>query len=273
MIIIRANGPGIGDAMFLSSVAIHYYIQNNEQVIINSNFPELFEKNFAVKGVISWNEHPVEAITFPELHNQQDIKEHNVIFMCKKLGIFPPKKEDIQQFLFCYEFDGTIEGFSYATVHVETGSWTKNKMWGINKYQELVDKIIGDIGYDVLQIGGENEVLLKNVVDRRGLPLKEVSTILANAHFHVCGVTGTMHMASGTNTKCFVIVGGREDPNIIGYQKNTHFIHYPDFCGNKPCWKVEDCPFGHYEQNELIKPCMETIKVIDVLNKIKEFMN
>ena len=253
---ITANGPGIGDAVFLTAVAYEYYKATSQPLTVCAYYPELYENNPTISTVGS--DEP--AVTFPELHDQGAIKEHNVAFMCRKLGLPVPAYQDIRQYIYLTQ----DEQRSYppntfdVTIHVGTGPWTTNKDWGFSNWQELVN-LLPMVTFT--QVGGEHEPRLAgyNVHHMLGHTLRKTATVIANARLHLSGVTGTMHMASGVGTRCLTIFGGRENPLITGYANNINITNNPaQNCA--PCWKVEPCPYN--------RPCLSAITP----NQIKDFI-
>lgn len=262
-----ANGPGIGDSMFLSAVAHECKAQRpDEDVTISCAHPELYTASPDVDKLEMGWEGP-GARSFPELDNQAQIREHNVQFMCRKMGLEPPKLEDVRQWYWHEEAllaQTCKPPHRYVTISPWAGRWTRNKDWQRADWETLVERL-SDRQLVVLQLGAEEDVrILGTNAQAMGRPLPMIALLMQHALCHICVVTGTMHMASAIGAKCVAIFGGREDPNVTGYWAHTKL--YVTKCGLEcaPCWKVEPCPIMEHG----VKPCMARISVEDVLEAV-----
>jgi ADP-heptose:LPS heptosyltransferase len=254
MITLSANGPGIGDAIFLTAVAREIKKQKPmEEVITISRYPEVFIDNPDIYAAgANWT-----TAGFPELHNQKEIKEHNVAFMCRKLGLIPPKWENIRQYLYVPHF---IESRDYITLHARAGEWTRNKNWYDANWMLLITRIKEELNTDVVLLGSGIDRCFPQVSSSlMGENLRFVASAIQGARLHVGLVSGLMHMASGVGTKSVIIYGGREDPKITGYANNINIVN--SNCSLYPCWLIEDSPFN--------RRCMQEITVDQVFQEVK----
>lgn len=265
MIKLVANGPGIGDAMWLSAVVEEIKRQlPGERVRIETQFPTLYFGN----PTITENEYINSPKMFVGLDNQENIHEHNVQFMCKQIGIQPPEWKNIRQYFYPTNDDYPAPFLEkpYITIHTTPGPWTKNKSWIFELWKELVRRIKKETNYTIVQIGGISEIRIPGIdVYLLGLELRKTCMVLIGSTRHFCCVSGSMHMASACGTQTTAIFGGREDPLVTGYFHNTNLISNIS-CA--PCWKVEDCPIGIYINGEFIKPCMKDITANMVFNTL-----
>lgn len=261
---MRASGPGIGDAIFLSAVAHEIKKQTGEFVGLACEHRELYDNNpdvDRVAGIVqeircapdeSWNRvaQNHEPLCFPELHDQGSIQEHNVQFMCRKYGIKPPAWEDLRQYMYLKD-EELIDGSDYITISTGTSAFTPNKLWfGFENLVRLLRK-----HFKVYQLAGpkEEELDCDKVLH---LPLRKVAAYIKNALLHICCVTGTMHIASAVGTRSVVIFGGRERAKITGYHNNINIETSPPQ-GCAPCWLVQPCPHGVHRDGKFIKPCLD----------------
>ena len=279
-----ANGPGIGDSVFLTSVAHWYHLEHpNEPIDIVAKHKALFRDNPDIRSVDeNWT-----TAGFPELHNQASIKEHNIQFMLKKLGVKNiPKWEEIRQYLYVEDLPFIVNnGDPYITFQVKAGDWTKNKNWSIHNWFDLIARIYWDLGIATYQVGDikekrVNEIYNDDYGQWMGRPLSEVASFIQGSELHICPVSGTMHIASGVGTKSVVIYGGREDPKITGYSNNINMqvdtyrlSKFTREVNCSPCWKIEDCPFGWNVLEEFYKPCTQLISVDQVFEEVKNAIN
>ena len=275
--ILNANGPGIGDAIILSAVAYHYHkTYPNEPITIVSNYPELFKNNPDIsKAVGNWN-HP----EFIQLHSPWNLKRHVVQFILQQYNIIPPKWEDIRQYIYIEPI--VLLTTPYITFQVKASNWTKNKDWSTNFWEELVLKVRDKLNIEMVQVGGLQDPIIK-YGRNDWLKLNSLSittSLIKGANLHICIDSGTMHIASGTGTKSIVIWGGRGDPFVIGYANNINIQVDPHRLINhtrqkncSPCWKIEDCPYGWYSNDEFYKPCMQLISVDRVFEEVKKCLS
>jgi len=262
----------------LTALSHEYHSQKGAPLEIVSHWPMLIEGNPTAVVSREWT----GAITFPECHDQAAIKEHNVRFMCRKLGLVPPQPETIRPHLYLSDFElrDNFIPYPYLTIHPGTGPWTPNKTWHL--WSGLVEEILIQFpGINIVQLGGAGEPRLPMVhFHFPDLPLRQVAALLHNARLHLSCVTGTMHIATAVECKCVCIFGGREDPAITGYSMNVNLqSQAPQGCA--PCWLVSPCPHGRWadletgmayreaNQSDFVKPCMEQIAVGTVIEAMR----
>ncbi len=123
----------------------------------------------------------------------------------------------------------------------------KNKDWGFNKWQELVDRFQGKV--DIVQMGSEQKMLrgVHRIVTEN---FRIACAVLSRAGLFI-GTEGALHHAAAAlNISGVVIFGGRISPALTGYDLHTNFyIDAPD----SPCGWISDC--AH---------CIECMRKIDV---------
>ena len=127
------------------------------------------------------------------------------------------------------------------------------------------------LGCAVVQLGAVEDELLRDVVDFRGKPLVQVAELLRAAAVHVCVVTGTMHIASGTGTATVAIFGGREHPNVTGYPDAVNLYAEPER-GCSPCWMVEPCPYAQGGIAECMTMLPPTVAATVVMKRYAEVL-
>ena len=251
--------------MVLSSIA-HVAKQQGHEVIVSCLHPDLYWNNGDVVSCDQWN--PQEAVPFWGVDDPGKIVgEHQVQWMCRRLGLEVPRYEDIR----CHIF---VEGEIFNTNAIHPcvaispfASWSENKNWMIDQWRRLV----GMIAAPVYQLGGISDYRIPGAIHSYlGAPLRSVAALIALASAHICVVTGTMHLASAVGARSIVIYGGRENPMVTGYHRDLKLFHNPhQACA--PCWLRDPCPYGTRRPNgELQKPCMDGIKISHVLDAIKE---
>lgn len=149
------------------------------------------------------------------------------------------------------------EGFKIV---VHTTSLVPSKDWP--GFQELINRL----GGCVLQIGGPNDKLLKEVGDLRGkLTYNQIAALLDKADLFIGIDSGLAYIASAMNCPNIVIMGMSTGTTSGPIGKNTHFIE-----PKRPCeWP---CHCNCSKEKEGGKPCINSITVDTVLAKIKEVL-
>jgi len=136
------------------------------------------------------------------------------------------------------KFSSLPEKFSLVCP-VGVTTYTPNKEWGFNNYQEVVNKTPS---INWIQTGISTDPLLNNALDFRGkTSLRELAYIMSKAQFVLCGEGLLNHLAASVGTKSFVIFTGFNDPSIANYETTTPITAkvMPD-CA--PCWLQTPCP-------------------------------
>ncbi len=141
------------------------------------------------------------------------------------------------------------------------------KRWDIAKFAELSDRIEREWGIPCVFVGGPGDkplaeqlqalkrVPLRHLTGRTSI--KELMALIALSTVHVCGDTGSAHIASALGTPC-VALFGPTDPDRTGpYGQRALVLYLRDQC--------TQCP-----ANECVrKECLQWITVPMVLEQIQ----
>ena len=144
-------------------------------------------------------------------------------------------------------------------------TYTPNKEWDFDKFQEVVNSI--DI--DWIQTGLNGDKVLLNVLDftSKTKNIRELAYVISKAQFVLCLEGLLNHLSVCVSTKSFVIFSGFSFIEISNYNSSVNIFHSPQVeC--TPCWLLEKCPLP-------IKSCTESIsanKVIDVIKNDCDFL-
>ncbi len=289
--ILYRFGSAIGDQLCMSAVAKELYKKKEFKIIIFSSYKELFynnpyvwknidieQYNFLTKKIINnlldfLNLKYVEKFIFKNKINFEDymrssktrislIEVHSLHFKIKldllnaKPNIFFTKKE-----LELYKDKFKIKKYSIVQPVGKT-TYTPNKEWGFDKYQDVVNKTKDDINW--IQVGLKQDKLLNNVVDFRGQTrtLRELAFVVKKANFVLANEGLLNHISAAVNTKSFVIFSGFSKIELANYDTTIPISRDPQVkCA--PCWLREECP-------EERKYCTDEISVDIVIQKIYE---
>ena len=112
----------------------------------------------------------------------------------------------------------------------KTNFSSNRKEWGLEKFQEL-RSLLSD--HKFVQIGLPSDPLLENVVDGRGLTIRESAALIHNSLFFLGLEGGFMHISRAVGKRAVIIFGGYIHPRTSGYKENVN-LHSPVDCS--PCY-------------------------------------
>lgn len=265
---------GLGDDLFVNTIAYHLWKQEGKKVVVAGKNPELFYGNPGAWVIPTRSQtmaHQIgrfllriqfiESMTY--MGYQPDEKDggmrpmnsHIFEVLSKKVGLKnAPKKPEI--FLKQHEkmrYALPTGAKPWMAMH-STGvtEMTENKNWYPERFVE-VSKRLRTI-CRVVQLGRTSDPSLDADLDLRGkIRPREAAAVLASCSALICQVGFLMHAAAAVGTRAVVIYGGFEAPWESGYDQNINlFTTLP--CS--PCWLREACPYD--------KECMKQVKVDDV---------
>lgn len=141
------------------------------------------------------------------------------------------------------------------------------KRWDIARFAELSDRIEDEWGVPTVFVGGPGDKPLETrLTELKRKPIrsligqtsiKEVMAVVRNSWVHVCGDTGTAHIAAAFGVPC-VALFGPTDPDRTGpYGQRARVISLREQCPT--------CP-----QNRCVRyECLQWITVDQVMNQIQ----
>ncbi|MBI3583295.1 MAG: lipopolysaccharide heptosyltransferase I [Nitrospinae bacterium] len=183
----------------------------------------------------------------------KEIKRDFNIFSSQKDG------EYINEFL----IKNRLIGKSLIVVNPATG-W-KTKEWGIKNYAGLCDRIISEIGANIILTWGPGEEnMVKGVMDLMAYKplvappttLKQIVALLRMCELFIGGDTGPLHIAAALKIPT-VAIYGPSDPLRNGPYGDNHFIIH----------KKIECS-GCYKRSCDTIECMKLISVDEVFSAI-----
>ena len=246
---VYAQGPGIGDALWLTALAKNFKHQRpKDEFIPVTSHPEIFKYNPDIYTSLTFEEDN-EIGDGEKVGLNFDVKTHAIDGYCKQLGLSPPFIR--RNFIYLTEKEIEVasrklhSSLRIIAVQSQAGPWTRNKDWIHERFEEVITYFRSG-GYRCLQIGGDEDKRLGECVDFFG-SVREVAALMSRCKLFIGPVSAGMHIASAVGIPAVIVFGGREDPNVITLE--NHFPIYTKMeCS--PCWRVEPC------QN---KTCMENI--------------
>lgn len=265
---VHAQGPGIGDALWLTALARNFKAKRpNDDMIIVSSHPSLFKNNPDVYGAISSNTLEPTNSEIIDVRLQFNPPIHAIDGYCQQLDIEPPYTR--KNFIYLTESEVNFankiipRGLAIIAVQSQAGPWSRgSKDWLKEYYEEVIYHFTwhSKYRYKFLQIGGMSDTRLEGCQDFRGT-VRETAAILKKCIMFLGPISSGMHMASGVDIPALIIFGGRELPDAIALQDHR-YLYSKTNCS--PCWLVEPCPFG--------KLCMKDITPDVVIKTMEEML-
>ncbi|MDA3814671.1 MAG: glycosyltransferase family 9 protein [Candidatus Cloacimonetes bacterium] len=261
-IIIRRISNAMGDCLLLSIVLQGLRKKfPHHKIIIECKWPELFDNNPLVDWVTRRHINMTKRHIKPKyriLPNTRDSVYKQISQYSSEKEIFYP-----EIYLTKTEIEAEAQKFPFpyiAICPVGKAKFSANrKEWGIEKFQRVVDNFPN---IKFIQIGSQNNPLMENVIDARGLAIRESAAVLKNAGFFIGLEGGLMHLAKAVNIRSVIIYGGFIKPELSQYKENLNIVNIVD-CS--PCFSSEEkhtnCP---------TMKCMKAISVKDVTRQIGE---
>jgi hypothetical protein len=274
---------GLGDDLFVNTIAYHLCKQEGRRVVVAGRHPELFRGNPGAwiiptrsqkvahqVGRLLLKLRIIDSMTYmgyqpdEEEGGMRPMKSHIFKVLSDRVDLKnAPKKPEIfltpEEKKCCALPTGSKPWIAIHSTGVT--EMTENKNWYPKRFMEL-SKRLRDT-FRVVQLGRKSDPLLEVDLDLRGkVHPREAAAVLASCSGLVCQVGYLMHAAAAVGTRAVVIYGGFEAPWESGYEQNINlFTKLP--CS--PCWLREPCPYD--------KECMKQISVDDVLNSVSLALN
>ena len=142
--------------------------------------------------------------------------------------------------------------FIFIEPHVKGSFSAKNKDWGFENFQKVVDEV--EATFVQPSYGA---ALLRGVTPIKTSSFLDGAAVLSIAKTAVMSEGGLMHAAAAVNVPSAIIFGGFVSPENTGYEMHTNF-----FIGGEPCGSLEPC-----------KHCQSAMKKINprkVAKKLKQ---
>ena len=274
--VIYRIGNAIGDQLCMSAIVRLIDEQYPFKIVIISSYPEIFYnnprvwKNIGVKRFSLYISRVLRFFSGPQLenflfkNNKYSFEEymrssgkglhlveahslhfnHGINYNIIQNEIYLSKSE-IEKYAKKFNLPE-----SYSVIQPNSKiSYTPNKQWDMGDFQKVVDKR-RDIYW--VQVGNQNEFLLKNVQDYRGITtLRELFYIVSRSQFVFANEGIMNHIASAFDVKSYVISSGFSDISLTKYD-NSVLFNSNDSCDRSPCWLLDECGVSG-------KPCLSSI--------------
>ncbi len=274
---------GLGDAVFVNTIAYYYWQQTGRKSWVASNHPHIFRGNPGVwalpssspkwlirAGIIMRKVGLVDGLTFLGYQpggsgeKMKPLQRHILAVLAEKVGLEKVPEKPLM-FLSPTELEaGRLPdgGKPWVAMH-STGptEMTDNKNWYPERFREVAVGLRGEAR--VVQLGVPGDPDLPCDLDLRGnIPPRAAAAVIASCQAVVCQEGYLMHAAACVGTPAVVIFGGFIAPWESGYPWNMNlFTELP--CS--PCWLKGPCPYE--------KKCMQAIDVGAVLAGVQRMLS
>ena len=265
-IFIRWTSHALGDNLLLTLLLPE--LRKNKpdcKIVVESKFPELFENNPYPNWVTKTHFKTTKKFIKPKYRINKDTDRS--IYQ-QMIGYIAKDKNSIgfpKLFLTDSEINKARNEFNHKYITIApTGKMkfsANRKEWGEDNFQELVNLILANSDYKVVQIGSTNDQLLDKVIDARGKVIRESAAIISNSMFFIGLEGGLMHISKAVGNRSVIIYGGFINPEVSRYEENLNIINLVD-CS--PCFDSHK-PHTTCESMK----CMKEITANRVYNEIK----
>jgi lipopolysaccharide heptosyltransferase II len=152
------------------------------------------------------------------------------------------------------------------------GSWP-NKLWPVERFAELAQKILAAGGQVLLTHGPGEDWLVRKIVAHTSsaiwstgvLPLRKLAALLSKLDVYVTNDCGPMHLAAAVGTRTFGIFGPGEPEIWFPYESTSGHRAILQEIECRPCHK-NYCPLGTLE-------CMDRIEVEAVFKYVQDSLD
>ncbi len=145
------------------------------------------------------------------------------------------------------------------------------KRWAIEKFAALSDRIEAELGLPAVFIGGASdkplEEKLRTLKDRplRSLigrtTLKQAMAVVTQSALHICGDTGTAHIAAAFGTPCVALYGPTSPDRTGPFGQRERVLYKRPLC--------RQCPPDRCLAHE----CLQWITVDEVLERVRQTLH
>ena len=159
-------------------------------------------------------------------------------------------------------------------MHAGLASHQRYKMWAVEKYAELADKLIENYNAAILFFGGEEEhsliAKIQSMMKHRLLnmagrtSIRETAALIYKCDLFICGDTGLMHIAGALEVPAIAIFGPTNYRRVGPWGNPERNVIVRKELDCSPCYPI----YGPIKECRN-KVCLDSITVEDVLIIVK----
>lgn len=155
-----------------------------------------------------------------------------------------------------------------------------NKGWGAERFAALLDAVAEDPGYPAVMVGGKGDMEVAAEIQRltKTAPasvvgrtnLKQLAAILRDCAVHLCGDTGSAHIAAALGTRVVSIFGRSNPARLAPYGQEEFALHHREQCA-VPCRRFHEFAPVNSKQKCLAPPpvCIAAVTVEEVARAVR----
>jgi heptosyltransferase-1 len=150
-----------------------------------------------------------------------------------------------------------------------------NKGWGAERFASALDSLSQDPGLPIVLVGSRGDLeVAKEITERMTRKpsslvaktnLKELTAVLRRASLHLCGDTGSAHIAAALGTPVVSIFGRSNPDRLAPYGQEQFALHHREKCA-APCLHFHQTAPVNSKQKCLAPPpvCIAAVSVEEV---------
>ncbi|MFH1398402.1 MAG: lipopolysaccharide heptosyltransferase II [Candidatus Omnitrophota bacterium] len=184
------------------------------------------------------------------------------------LDIKPADKEYVENI-----FKENSISRSDKIIAVSPGARSHIKRWSKEKFLELTQFLVKDLGAKVVLVGDKDDVLIAEYIIRDSkyplinlcgkTNLRQLGYLLKKTALLITNDSANLHLAGYLEVPAVAIFGPTNELNYGPWSGNSRLVKKDIFC--RPCQKAQ-CRFGSLK-------CLEIIKVDDVLRQVRDILD
>lgn len=157
-------------------------------------------------------------------------------------------------------------------VAVNPAAGAARKQWGSVNYATFMDAIRAEMRLPVVMVTADREVAIEvraaarlPFVDLSGRTnLKQLAAVLQRCAIHVCGDTGSGHLAAALGRPVVALIGPTDPDRICPYGQRADTLCYREACST-------NCTTRHCQYDR--PRCLAAISVSEVLSRVKAHLS
>ncbi len=150
-----------------------------------------------------------------------------------------------------------------------------NKGWGAERFSTLLDTLRGDPELPIVLVGGKGDLEVAEEIQRRAsrspaslvgrTTLKQLAALLRDCALHLCGDTGSAHIAAALGTRVVSIFGRSNPARLAPYGQEAFALDHRDQC-TLSCRRFHESAPVNSKQKCLAPPpaCIAAVTVEEV---------
>jgi heptosyltransferase I len=162
-------------------------------------------------------------------------------------------------------------GHDTPFVAINPASALAIKQWSASNYAALADALLQKLALKSVIVTADRAVASRvelcatsQIASLAGrTSLKQLAAVLRRCRVHVCGDTGSGHMAAALGRPVVALVGPTDADRICPYGQRDNVIRHSDRCGSACGW--HHCQFARPR-------CLESISVDEVVSHVERVL-